>query len=70
MANTNNVATQEIFGESVRVEVARAKQALEDFAFFLPELKKDFNTILSELESCTRKGQAATIMSRVRKKYL
>lgn len=70
MATTNNLATQEIFGESVRIEVARSRQALDDFAFFLPKLKKDYDEILSELEACTRRGQASAIMARVRKKYM
>ena len=67
---TEDLVTKEIFGEGVGDEVRNAKKTLRDFADYLPKLKTERKNIEDELDSCTRKGQAAEIMARVRRQYL
>ena len=69
-AQMRSKANEEIFGGSVSLEVTKAKNAILDFADFNPKLIKDLNDIITELESCTKSGQPAIIMARVRHRYL
>ena len=68
--NNNERVADEIFGISLTREIAKAKHALNDFAGYIPALKKDQAKIIMKLDACTCKGQASMIMSEVRRKYL
>ena len=67
---TENVVTTEIFGDDIRTEKARAKNALKDFARWYPEIQKNYKVFKGRIEACTHKGEVSKIMSEIRRHYI
>lgn len=70
VVDTEDLAIQEIFGEGVKKEVQIAKKTLQDFADYYLPIRRDYNKLVAELDACTKKGQAAEVMAKVRRVYI
>ena len=60
----------DILGEDVKAEITKAVKILNDFARYNMNLKKDYDSIVEELNACRKKGQVPQIMRKVRHSYL
>ena len=67
---TEDDATAEIFGGNIKKEKEKAINALNDFAIEYPNIKRDRKILVSQIECCTRKGQAAEVMAKIRRTYM